>query len=474
MYISRVISYANAWNDLNSSYPNELSEIQSALEQLTHENISAASPPGTFPHRAGASPSPSLQLAGLWERAIQTFGWEASRESIENPGARPIHLRGLGFRKNRVAVSLQRQRDMLNRWLYTLAPIATRNGYIDIPIAAVMLGETEERVVGRRSFMGVEFERTLDELIAISPLSHNNPFVLFGLSEEIREIEVIELESETDIELRQIVVNRCIEFPLEYHQAGLGILNYFGTVLREKYPNHKAKVKIEQDGLIVRLIIESENGDREIIEKALQEYELVVRGEAMPESLFESRAKILELKSELRIAQVRIEGQRDIIEFQGQELATLKQIIGHSLSGTPLQPIHIAVNPVIHVTNSNANSNMVNVAVGQSLSALICHVQDLAAYAVTDPSLQLRLLDLDEALNAVTNKKNAEDVRKSGGVQKLKKFIDEANDTGSAVNAFLSKVSDGVGLIQKLARRYNQIAEWCGAPQVPSLLLGSE
>ena len=93
---------------------------------------------------------------------------------------------------------------------------------------------------------------------------------------------------------------------------------------------------------------------------------------------------------------------------------------------------------------------------------------------MTDPSLQLRLLDLDEALNAVTNKKNAEDVRKSGGVQKLKKFIDEANDTGSAVNAFLSKVSDGVGLIQKLARCYNQIAEWCGAPQVPSLLLGSE
>ena len=194
----------------------------------------------------------------------------------------------------------------------------------------------------------------------------------------------------------------------------------------------------------------------------------------MPESLFESRAKILELKSELRIAQVRIEGQRDIIEFQGQELATLKQIFGHSLSGMTSQPIHIAISPVIHVTNSNANSNIVDINIGQSLSELICHLQDLAAHAVTDPSVQLRLLDLDEALNAVTNKKNAEDVRKSGGVQKLKKFIDEANDTGSAVNAFLNKVSDGVGLIQKLARRYNQIAEWCGAPQVPSLLLGSE
>jgi hypothetical protein len=474
MYISKVISYGNAWNDLNRSYPNELSEIQSAIAQLTPGNVSAASPPREFSSRAGASPSPSLQLAGLWERTIQTFGWEASRESIENPGARPIHLRGLGFKKNRVAVSLQRHREMLNRWLYTLAPIATRNGYIDIPVAAIMLSETEESLMGRPSFMGAQFERTFDELIAISPLSHNNPFVLLGLSEKIGQIQVIELESETDIELTQIVVNRCIEFPLEYHQAGLGILNYFGTVLREKYPDHKAKVKIEQDGLKVRLIIESENGDREIIEKALQEYELVVRGEAVPESLFESRAKILELKSELRIAQVRIEGQRDIIEFQGQELATLKQIIGHSLSGTTPQPIHIAVSPVIHVSNSNANSNMIDIEVGQSLSELISHVQILAAHAVNDPSVQLRLLDLDEALNAVANKKKPEDVRKSGGVQKLKKFIDEANDTGSAVNAFLGKVSDGVEMIQKLARRYNQVAEWCGAPQVPSLLLGSE
>lgn len=363
---------------------------------------------------------------------------------------------------------------MLNRWLYTLAPIATRNGFTDIPVAAIMLSETEELLMGRRSMMGAQFERTFDELIAISPLSHNNPFVLLGLSENIGQIQVIELESEVDIELTQIVVNRCIEFPLEYHQAGLGILNYFGTVLREKYPDHKAKVKIEQDGLKVRLIIESENGDREIIEKALQEYELVVRGEAMPESLFESRAKVLELKSELRIAQVRIEGQRDIIAYQGQELATLKQIIGHSLSGTTPQPIHISVSPVIHVTNSNANSNIVDIEIGQSVSELICHVQDLAAHAITDPSVQLRLLDLEEALNAVINKKDAEDVRKSGGVQKLKKFIDEANDTASAVSTFLSKLSDGVGVIQRLARRYNQIAEWCGAPQVPSLLIGSE
>jgi hypothetical protein len=114
-------------------------------------------------------------------------------------------------------------------------------------------------------------------------------------------LKVVELTAEFDTTGRQIVINRSIEFPPQYHQAGLGILSYFGTVLREKYPDHNAAVRIEQDGLTVRLIVESETGDRQIIEKALEEYELVVRGEAAPDEFFQSRAKVLELKNELRI-----------------------------------------------------------------------------------------------------------------------------------------------------------------------------
>lgn len=48
---------------------------------------------------------------------------------------------------------------------------------------------------------------------------------------------------------------KAIEFPPEYQQAGVGILSYFGTYLREQYPEEKAKVKIEQDGLTVRQLL---------------------------------------------------------------------------------------------------------------------------------------------------------------------------------------------------------------------------
>jgi hypothetical protein len=469
MYINTVVSYGNAWNLLVEQHPRELQGIKSAIEELTTEGLESAPIPSGFPFRERVNVSPGILLAGLWEQSIQSQGWEPLKSVIENPGSRAIHLRGLGFKKERVAVSLHRNRELLNRWLYTLAPIATRNGHIDIPVAVVMLVETETSINGRRSMMGAGFERTVDELTALSPLSHGNPFLILGVSLTQNSINVIDLESETGIELRQIVVNRSIEFPLEFHQAGLGILNYFGTVLREKYPDHRAKVKIEQDGLKVRLIIESENGDREIIEKALQEFEMVVRGDVLPEALFDSKAKVLELKNELRIAQVRIDSQRDIIELQGQELLTLRQIIGHSLSRQDSHPISITVNPAIHVSMVNSS----NVLIENSLPEIIEHVQELADLAVTDAALQLRLLDMDESLNAVAAKNTPDGVRGSGGIQKLKKFLDEASETGSAVNQFLGKLTDGVCLVQKIAKRYNDIAVWCGAPLVPSILLGS-
>jgi len=86
--------------------------------------------------------------------------------------------------------------------------------------------------------------------------------------------------------------------------------------------------------------------------------------------------------------------------------------------------------------------------------------------------MEMRLLDLEEALAALSTKTSAEAVKESGALKKLRKFLGEANEVGSAAHTFLSKVGDGVDLLQQVARRYNDIAQWCGAPQVPSVLLG--
>ncbi|ACL06617.1 pentapeptide repeat protein [Desulfatibacillum aliphaticivorans] len=76
---------------------------------------------------------------------------------------------------------------------------------------------------------------------------------------------------------------REIEFPPEYHQAGLSILNYFGTVLRKKYPEDQVSVQIRQDGLKVTMTVETQDGQKEKYEELLEEYGLVITGKMLPE-----------------------------------------------------------------------------------------------------------------------------------------------------------------------------------------------
>ncbi len=115
---------------------------------------------------------------------------------------------------------------------------------------------------------------------------------------------------------------RSIEFPPEYHHAGILILNHFGTVLRKKYPDTRAKIRIEQDGLKVTMIIDPvEKGDREIIESALDEYGRVVTGKTGPAEFFDNDPlQIMELETQLSIAKVQIQSQKRILEYQDREI----------------------------------------------------------------------------------------------------------------------------------------------------------
>lgn len=469
MHLTQIISYGDAWTSLVEHRPQELEELQAAIAAITPQSICSAKPLRDSPYQQEPGIT-RFRLEGLWTSLIQSRGWVEASSAVRGAGGRPIQLRGLGFTKNRVSVALQRHRENLNRWLYTLAPIATRNDIVEIPISVSLVQPTEEDLFGRRLSMHSSIiERTKEELIALSPLSHANPFLLLGISLDAQPPEIIEIQSEGFAYAHRIIINRSIEFPPEYHQAGLGILSYFGTVLRDKYPGHNAIVRIEQDGLRVRLVIESENGEKEVIEKALQEYELVVRGETEPEAFFDDKAKVLELKNELRIAQMRIESQRDLIAYQGEEVASLRSLFRHALSAAKPPPVSICVNPAITVSATATSSTL------QGLSVVLEHIQGLASLAAAaDPDIQLRLLDLDESLEVLSQRQSPEAVRKSGGMKKLKRFLDDAATTGSAVNMFLGKISDGVELAQKLGRGYNDIAEWCGAPQVPRVLLGKD
>lgn len=467
MHITNALSYGDAWSRLSTEYASRLEDIRHAVSTLTPENVAQAKP--SRPLLSQDSPlNQAYRLEGCWSSLMQAFGWGSPpRNVVPTTSGRHLTLRQLGHVKENVSVALIRNRDLLNRWLYTVAPMASRVGAVDIPVALVLTEDAQTALLGRSSPMNSNmFEVTRDELVALSPLSHASPFLILAASAQSSIMDITDLSREDGVAFRQIVVNRSIEFPPQYHQAGLGVLTYFGTVLREKYPNHDAKVRIEQDGLTVRLVIESENGDREIIEKALQEYELVVLGERPPESLLPNPGSVIELRNELRIAQVRIESQRDIINLQGEQILSLRQLMGNSLS-RQASPLFVNVQPVITVTSKNTQC----VEVTTSIPDISDELRELLG-VVVDDGMRTRILDLTEALDAASTKGSPESFKDSSGVTKLRAFIEDAAKTGTKANELLKSIEGGIEIIQGLGKKYNAIAEWCGAPQVPRILLG--
>jgi len=172
--------------------------------------------------------------------------------------------------------------------------------------------------------------------------SISSPFfvVLFSLKdidavigEEIsrRENDMLELHALTEASLESKLgytdaerIVRSIEFPPEYHRSGITILSYFADVLRHKNLSEEVKVSIEQNGLTVTLVIESPTGQRELIERVLETYALVVTGKQPVDTLTTDPYEMAELKSQLRLASAQIENQRDLLALKSSEAEETK------------------------------------------------------------------------------------------------------------------------------------------------------
>ena len=63
-------------------------------------------------------------------------------------------------------------------------------------------------------------------------------------------------------------------------------------------------------------------------------------------------------------------------------------------------------------------------------------------------------------------------VKAAGAMSKARRVLEELNDTGTTLGKTVDKIKGGVKMAQDLGKQYNKIAEWCGLPVVPRVLLG--
>lgn len=129
----------------------------------------------------------------------------------------------------------------------------------------------------------------------------------------IRALEYVRFSKPHDEDDTYII--RSIEFPPEYHQAGLGILNYFGTIVRQKYPSHAIGVRIEQEGLKVRMVIETPEGMKDQVEQTLDEYGLVVMGKMAPEAFMSDPLQVLQLQNKLELTQTELRMTQNVLQL---------------------------------------------------------------------------------------------------------------------------------------------------------------
>jgi len=176
-----------------------------------------------------------------------------------------------------------------------------------------------------RIFTEVQCSVQIDELL---PYLGSFPIAVVIYSQYEQELQVEELGV---LRQHQSLIERSIEFEPEYYQAGVGILSYFGEVLRQKYPDVNAKVRIEQDGNKVRMRIETLTGENEVIERELEKYALVIANQLPPSALLENKIHVMQLENKLSMAELEIRQTKNALQLAdnlyGKQVRSLEEQI---------------------------------------------------------------------------------------------------------------------------------------------------
>ncbi len=118
---------------------------------------------------------------------------------------------------------------------------------------------------------------------------------------------------------------RSINFKPEHRQAGLSILSYFSEIIAQKYPDKTISVSIEQIEKTVRLTIVTADGDKEIIEEALEAYGKVIIGDLSPEKLLANAVYLAQLEHKLELAHVEIRSCERLLKIKDDSILDLKE-----------------------------------------------------------------------------------------------------------------------------------------------------
>jgi hypothetical protein len=284
----------------------------------------------------------------------------------------------------------------LANWIYAETKKIHEADVCDVSVILVPMNSYTQSYIGNQSAINT-FESIKSNIEILSPIKALTPFVIIGFSHLKTEIKTYDSVWNEDTINPDNLIDKCIEFSPEHYQAGMGILSYFGEIIKTKHPDIQASVKIEQDGNFVRLHIETEDGTKEIIEKTLEDYTLVVSNQAPVEILLDNKLEIMALKNKLEIASLEVRHTRDMLtlsrEHSNERVLSLEEDIQHLRSQIGSQMSLTSQGNKIIEMHAETSNKMVNGFVESSQYL----IRDLITRTSNNSEVR-------EALNLINNK----------------------------------------------------------------------
>ena len=219
------------------------------------------------------------------------------------------------------------------------------------------------------------------------------------------------------------------------------------------------------------MVIDPIEGEPEVIERALDEYGLVITGQLPIEAYTDDKLIAFELRQELMIARTRIELQKELLQLANESVREKKIQIDKLLSfvGKAIQnPSQITIQASPKAEAHISQDLRLFVDCSGIIKSKISELKEILPQNFEEVE---RIQDIEDSFGELSKYNSAKDVKNSSAMPKLKKLIDDVNQTGGKINSVIRGVRNGVEIAQELAKNYNCIAQWCGLPQVPKPFL---
>jgi len=218
------------------------------------------------------------------------------------------------------------------------------------------------------------------------------------------------------------VVERYIEFGHKELTAGFSIIANFNTFLNDSYPEQEATVKIEQDGIKLKLIVETLRGEKSVIEKALTEY---------TDNLYKKNS----------------------FDDNNSELIKTLKIVSsnnNSLTDTILS-LSKGLNNDIQVTVNNSIVVNINRVKGQTIARLNELVEEITKLKPGTNDVEHLTKEIEKIKDSFKKINDKKDLEQSSSLSKLERILTNAKKKGTSLNNIVKTSKECLNILDELS-----------------------